>query len=66
MLLSGKTDEEGGHDWIYLLSNMGLLPRTQWLGGLTHKPGALVCCCHWGWAAWLLWRQHRRSNVPDS
>lgn len=62
MLLSGQTGEEGGHDWIYLLSSMGLLARAQWLGALTHTIGALVVAAGLAWAAWLLHGQHRRLD----
>jgi hypothetical protein len=61
MLLSGSTGEEGGHDWIYLLSSMGLLRRAHMLGGLTHTLGALVMLLALGWAAWLL-RQHYKQQ----
>jgi hypothetical protein len=58
MLLTGQTGEEGGHDWIYLLSSMGLLARAQTLGALTHTLGALVLVASLAWAGWLLRRQH--------
>lgn len=60
MLLSGTTGEEGGHDWIHLFSSMGLLPRAQFIGGLTHKLGALVVLLALAWAACLLRLQWRR------
>ena len=60
MLLSGSTGEAGGHDWIYLFSSMGLLPKAQLIGGLTHKVGALVVLLSLGWGAWLLRRQYPR------
>ncbi|WP_296446602.1 hypothetical protein [Rhodoferax sp. UBA5149] len=60
MLLSGQVGEAGGHDWIYLFSSLGLLPKAQLIGGLTHKLGALVLLLALGWGAWLLWRQYLR------
>lgn len=60
MLLSGSTGEEGGHDWIYLFSSLGLLPKSPLIGGLTHKLGALVVLLALGWGAWLLRRQYSR------
>ena len=60
MLLSGRTGEAGGHDWIFLLRSMGLLPQAQWLGALVHKLGAAVILLALGWAAWVLKRQHGR------
>lgn len=63
MLLSGSTGEEGGHDWIYLFSSLGLLSKAQLIGGLTHKLGALVVLLALGWAAWLLRRQYPRVEA---
>ncbi|NVO06661.1 MAG: zinc ribbon domain-containing protein [Rhodoferax sp.] len=55
MLLSGATGEDGGHDWIYLLSSLGLLEKSQALGALVHHLGAGVVLLALGWGAWLLW-----------
>lgn len=63
MLLSGSTGEAGGHDWIYLFSSLGLLPKAQLIGSLTHKAGALIVLLSLAWAAWLLRRQFR--HVTD-
>jgi hypothetical protein len=62
MLLSGQVGEAGGHDWIYLFSSLGLLPKAQLIGGLTHKLGALVVLLALGWGAWLLQRQYPRRE----
>jgi hypothetical protein len=59
MLTSGTTGEEGGHDWIYLFSSLGLLGRSQAIGGLTHALGALTLLLALAWAAALLHRQGR-------
>ena len=59
-LLNGQTGEEGGHDWIFLFSTMGLLPKAQLIGGLTHKLGALVIIAALSWAGWLLRQQYDR------
>lgn len=63
MLLGGHTGEEGGHDWIYLLSKLGLLPRSQGIGWLIHKLGAAVVLLSIYWAAWLLWQQRKRLGA---
>ena len=60
ILLGGHTGEEGGHDWIFLFSSMGLLSKAQLIGSLTHKLGALVIFAALGWAAWLLRLQFAR------
>ena len=62
MLLSGTTGEAGGHDWIYLFNSLGWLDKSQWIGGLTHKLGALVVVLSLGWAAWVLRQQHARID----
>lgn len=58
MLLNGQTGEEGGHDWIFLFSSMGLLPKAQLIGGLTRALGALVIIGALAWAGWLLRLQY--------
>ncbi len=60
VLLGGRTGEEGGHDWIYLLTETGHLKRAQTLGALTHKLGALVMLISMAWAARVLWQQKSR------
>ena len=62
VLLSGEVGAAGGHDWIYLFSSMGLLPRAQLIGGLTHKVGACAVLLALAWGAWLLWREHARVD----
>lgn len=62
MLLSGSTGEEGGHDWIYLLSSLGLLGRAHMLGGLTHLMGALVVLASLGWGACLIRKAWRTTD----
>ena len=63
ILLSGTTGEAGGHDWIYLFNSLGWLNKSQLIGGLTHKLGALVVLLSLGWAAWVLRRQHARIDA---
>jgi predicted RNA-binding Zn-ribbon protein involved in translation (DUF1610 family) len=60
MLLSGRSGEDGGHDWIYLFESMGLLQLAPLIGALTHKLGALVILLALAWAAWVLALQRRR------
>ena len=63
MLLSGTTGEEGGHDWIWLLSVSGKLAKAQVFGALIHKLGAVVVLVGLAWGAWVLCRQH--ANLGD-
>jgi hypothetical protein len=64
ILLGGRTGEEGGHDFIFLLESLGLIQHAQRLGLLLHKLGAGVMLLALGWAGWLLMLQHgRRAGV---
>lgn len=64
ILLGGHTGEQGGHDWMYLLGETGLIKRAQGLGWLVHKLGALVMMSAVGWAAWVLKQQRQRLEQP--
>lgn len=60
MLLTGTTGEDGPHDWIYLFSSLGWLPKAQAIGTATHRFGALVVLLALAWAASVLVLQKRR------
>jgi hypothetical protein len=62
MLLSGRTGEDGGHDWIYLLRSVGLLQRAHGLGAAFHAAGTLVVLAALAWAALVLKTQWRRRS----
>jgi hypothetical protein len=62
MLLSGTTGEEGGHDWIFLFSSVGLLQKAQFIGGLCHILGALIVLLSIAWGACVLRRQQMRLH----
>jgi hypothetical protein len=57
VLLGGATGDEGGHDWIHLLSSMGLLSHAQAIGTGVHRLGSAVVLLSLAWAGWALWRQ---------
>ncbi|HEY5807683.1 MAG TPA: hypothetical protein VIT67_06930 [Povalibacter sp.] len=65
ILLGGHIGEEGGHDWIYLLSETGLLKYAHGLGSLTHKVGVLVMLVSAVWAGWLLLKQKARIGSDE-
>ncbi len=65
MLLSGMTGEEGGHDWIFLFTSLGLLQKSQFIGGVVHKLGALVVILSLGWGAWVLRIQYTSAQPTD-
>lgn len=61
MLLTGTTGENGPHDWIYLFSSLGWLPKAQAIGTATHRIGAFVVLLAIGWGVSVLWLEHRRA-----
>jgi hypothetical protein len=63
ILLSGMTGEDGGHDWIFLFSSLGLLQKSQFIGALVHKIGALMVVIALGWGTWVLLLQYRRMQL---
>jgi hypothetical protein len=63
MLLSGMTGEDGGHDWIFLFSSLGLLQKSQFIGALVHKIGALMVVIALSWGTWVLLLQYRRMQL---
>ena len=67
VLLGGHTGEEGGHDWMYLLGETGLLKRAHSLGWTVHKLGALVVLLSITWGGWILWQQKKclANSVED-
>lgn len=60
ILLGGHTGEQGGHDWMYLLGEVGLRQHARTLGWLTHKAGALLVLLALGWSGWILLQQRTR------
>lgn len=63
ILLGGQTGEAGGHDWIYLLGELGLLEHSRGLGRFVHTVGAAVIVVALAWAAWLLIEQRKRAQA---
>lgn len=60
-LLGGHTGEDGPHDWVYLLSSVGLLAHAQALGGLVRLVGALIVLGATAWAAREAWHAAREQ-----
>jgi hypothetical protein len=56
------TGEAGGHDWIVLFSSLGLLPKAQFIGALTHKLGAMTVVTALAWGVLVLRLQHARLD----
>jgi hypothetical protein len=57
VLLNGATGEEGGHDWIYLLNQLGLIKQAHLLGGIVYWFGMTTITVAAVWSALLLTRQ---------
>jgi hypothetical protein len=64
MLLNGSTGEAGGHDWIYLLSSLGLLQRAHGCATIVYMLGAALVLLALAWAAAWLWRMRQCAPMP--
>lgn len=65
MLLGGRTGEDGGpHDWMFLLTKLGLLKRAHGVGYFFYVLGLVTIALSMTWSAWLLWQQ--KKNVTES
>jgi hypothetical protein len=62
ILLTGRTGDNGAHDFIDTLYDMGLLHKAQPIGRGVHAFGALTMITALAWGAWLVWQQHHRSK----
>jgi hypothetical protein len=65
VLLGGRTGAEvEGHDWEYLLTEMGWLHLDRTLGMAAHRLGLLVMFGALAWGAFLLWRGRTATASP--
>jgi hypothetical protein len=62
VLLGGRTGEDGPHDWIHMLGELGLLRRAHAVGYALHGIGVALMLAANAWGAWLLWRQFRNRT----
>jgi hypothetical protein len=62
ILLTGRTGDNGAHDFIDVLGDLGLLHKAQPVGRGVHAFGALTMIASLAWGAWLVWQQHRSSK----
>lgn len=63
MLLTGRTGDEGAHDFIDVLGDLGLLHRAQPIGRGVHAFGLLTMFAALGWGAYILWLQYRQRKT---
>jgi hypothetical protein len=61
-LLNGHTGEAGGHDWIYLLGETGLLQQAHAVGRALHVVGIALMLAANVWGGCVLWRQFRNRT----
>jgi hypothetical protein len=62
ILLTGRTGDDGPHDFIDVLSDLGVLKRAQGIGYGVHRFGVALMLASFVWAGWVLWRQHTASR----
>ena len=64
MLLGGRTGEDGGpHDWVFLLTKLGLLKRAHGVGYFFYLLGLVTIALSMAWGAWLLWQQKKNISA---
>lgn len=57
VLLGGRTGAEvEGHDWEYLLTQLGWLHLDQTIGLWAHRAGVAIMAAAIAWAAWVTWK----------
>ena len=59
VLLTGRTGDTGGHDYIDMLGDLGLLRHAHQVAWVMHATGLIIMIAAWAWSAWILWRQFR-------
>ena len=62
VLLTGRTGDTGGHDYIDMLGDLGLLNQAQKIGGLMQTFGSLLFAIALLWGAALLWREWQNQS----
>jgi hypothetical protein len=62
VLLTGRTGDNGAHDFIDVLGDLGLLHKAQPIGRGVHAFGFVMMVAALAWGAWLVWQQHLRSK----
>ena len=62
ILLTGRTGENGAHDFIDVLGDLGLLTRARTCGEVVWWFGAAMMMVAFAWGAAMLWRQYQRRS----
>jgi hypothetical protein len=64
ILTSGTTGENGSHDWVYILGELGQLQRAHGWGTFVHSVGVLVMIAGAAWGAWYCWKSWQHRDEP--
>jgi hypothetical protein len=62
ILLGGRTGEDGPHDWIDMLGDLGLLQHARGVGRGLHATGVMLMLAANAWGGCILWRQFRNRT----
>ncbi|MSQ71817.1 MAG: hypothetical protein EXR27_11100 [Betaproteobacteria bacterium] len=62
VLLTGRTGDTGGHDYIDMLGMMGLLNKAHQVAWVMHKTGLLLMLLAWAWGGYILYREFQRKS----
>lgn len=67
ILTSGTTGEDGSHDWVAILGDIGQLKHAHGWGTAINWLGVLVMIAGLAWAAWYAWRTwQERSTTGET
>jgi hypothetical protein len=62
ILLTGRTGDEGAHDFVDVLGDLGLLKKAQPIAYGVRAFGAGVMALALAWGAYMLWLQYRARS----
>lgn len=62
ILLGGRTGEDGPHDWIDMLGDLGLLRHARGVGYFLHDVGLMVMLLAFLWGGVVLYRQYQHRS----
>ena len=62
ILLSGRTGNDGAHDYIDMLGDLGLLAHAHGVARVMHAVGLVVMLAAWAWGGAILWKQFQRRE----
>jgi hypothetical protein len=62
MLLTGRTGEDGPHDWIDMLGILGIGQHARAIGHALHSIGVALMLAANVWGGYILWRQYRNRT----